>query len=170
MGKCLKFISRNAYIMIAMKGRSFCAATVEAFTLIFANLSQVAVVSAITGAILTFAKITICAACGFFVVAKLDTAQYKEGGSDELSAPLLPVVLTLVLAYFVADCFLYVYELAVDTVLLCFCEDEKVNSGGGEVFMSDELAKYIGAQKPSKHDDAVVEMESLPPTPKEGEA
>ena len=33
--KIVKFISRNAYIMIAMKGKSFCASTVEAFKLIW---------------------------------------------------------------------------------------------------------------------------------------
>ena len=39
--KVLKFISKNAYIMIAMKGKSFCGATFEAFGLLFANLAQV---------------------------------------------------------------------------------------------------------------------------------
>ena len=39
--------------------------------------------------------------------------------------------------------FLNIYSMAIDTILLCFCEDKKVN-GAGEVYMSDELARYIG--------------------------
>ena len=145
--KCLKFISRNAYIMVAMEGSSFCSSAFKAFTLILDNIGQVGVISMITGALLTFAKITICAGCGFFMMAALDQEKYQEGGESELSAPLLPVLLALFLSYFVSSCFLYVYELAVDTILLAFCQDRKVNAGGGHVFMSDELARYIGVEK-----------------------
>merc|ERR1711871_1310912 len=145
--KCLKFISRNAYIMVAMEGSSFCSSAFKAFTLILDNVGQVGVISMITGALLTFAKITICAGCGFFMIAALDQDKYQEGGENELSAPMLPVLLTLFVSYFASGCFLYVYELAVDTILLAFCQDRKVNAGGGHVFMSDELARYIGVEK-----------------------
>ena len=39
--KVVKYVTRNAYIMVAMRGASFCSATFRAFRLIFANLAQV---------------------------------------------------------------------------------------------------------------------------------
>ena len=45
--KVVKFISKNAYIMVAMKGSSFCSATKASFLLILANLAQVAMVTVI---------------------------------------------------------------------------------------------------------------------------
>ena len=44
----------------------------------------------------------------------------------ELSAPLLPVLVVLLLAYTVSTIFLNAFGLAIDTILLCFCEDKKV--------------------------------------------
>merc|ERR1719197_1889091 len=37
--KCIKYIATSAYIMVAMKGKSFCPAAVEAVTLLIKNLS-----------------------------------------------------------------------------------------------------------------------------------
>ena len=52
-----------------------------------------------------------------------------SGGKDELSSVIVPIILVLVLAYVVAATFLGVYKLAIDTILVCFCEDLKVNNG-----------------------------------------
>jgi hypothetical protein len=37
----------------------------------------------------------------------------------------VPVLLVSVFAYFIAHCFLSIYEMTVDALLLCFCEAEK---------------------------------------------
>jgi choline transporter-like protein 2/4/5 len=55
-------------------------------------------------------------------------SRYQNGGDKELSAPLLPVLFVLFLAYTVSTIFLNAYGLAIDTILLCFCEDKKVRS------------------------------------------
>jgi choline transporter-like protein 2/4/5 len=39
--KCMKFINKNAYIIVALKGKSFCGAAFNAFTLIISNLGRV---------------------------------------------------------------------------------------------------------------------------------
>ena len=41
------------------------------------------------------------------------------------------------------------YGLAIDTILVCFCEDRKVNSDG-TYYMSTELQKLIGAKVSKK--------------------
>lgn len=45
--KCLKFITRNAYIFIALKGDSFCSAAKDAFSLVVGNVTRIGTVQVI---------------------------------------------------------------------------------------------------------------------------
>ena len=142
--KVLKFVSRNAYIMIAMKGSSFCAATKEAFQLLFANLAQIGVIAAVSGALLLLAKATVTVASTAVLFAVIDgDAAFARGGASELSSPFVPVFVGAIFAYFVASTFLGLFEGVVDTVMLCFCEDLRVNEEG-RYFMSEELQRVLG--------------------------
>lgn len=73
-----------------------------------------------------------------------------SGGKDELSSVIVPIILVLVLAYVVAATFLGVYKLAIDTILVCFCEDLKVNNGSAvrlfahTVCAAQDLCVYVG--------------------------
>ena len=53
----------------------------------------------------------------------------------------VPVGMVAVFAYLTAHCFLSIYEMVIDTLLLCFCEDSRVNDGtpGKEYFMPKSL-------------------------------
>lgn len=149
--KCLKFLSRNAYILIAMKGNSFCSAAYQSFWLIFKNLFQIGAVNLISNFLLLLARITITAGSAVLMFLFIDSNDdFSSGGKDELNFPITPVIAVAVMAWFVASMFMGVYDLAVDTILLCFCEDKKVNEASGKYFMSDELRKYIGAQARDK--------------------
>ncbi|DBA04865.1 TPA: hypothetical protein N0F65_006867 [Lagenidium giganteum] len=148
--KCLKFLSKNAYIMIAMKGKSFCASAKDAFKTILSNLAQVGAVSLIVFLLLSAGKIAIAIACGVitFVYIEASPDLYGIGGSKEIASPLAPILLTILLAWFVASLFLNVYEIAIDTILMCYCEDKEINKESGQYFMSDQL-KAFAANVPS---------------------
>jgi len=143
--KVLKFISKNAYIMVAMKGRSFCGSTVAAFSLLLANLAQVGLVTVISGLLLLLARIVIAATCALVTFNTLTgNEEYARGGESELSSPIVPCLVTTLFAFFVGSAFIGVYAMAIDTILLCFCEDKKVNNGEDKkYYMSPELEKYI---------------------------
>ena len=66
-----------------------------------------------------------------------------------LTSPILPTVLTCLIAWVTSSIFMFVYSMAIDTILLCFCEDKTSNDGSPErpYFMSPRLQKFIGAQK-----------------------
>ena len=66
-----------------------------------------------------------------------------------MSSPILPTVLTCLIAWVTSSIFMFVYSMAIDTILLCFCEDKSSNDGSPErpYFMSPRLQKFIGAQK-----------------------
>jgi len=147
--KCLKYIAKSAYIMIAMKGHSFCHATKEAVGLLYDNMSQIALSNTIVSFMLLLAKFVISGVCGVLFYVFIDSNKdYAPGGAKELSAPVVPLVLTFCLAYFVAATFMGVYGMVVDTILLLFCVDKKENKEADDgYFMSNELARLLGESK-----------------------
>jgi choline transporter-like protein 2/4/5 len=157
--KCLKFISRNAYIVVAMRGDSFCYATMRAFKLIFANMATVGVVNVVSAIILFLSRVMITCACGFFMFTVLDDPQFEYGGARQLSQPLFPVLVVLVMAYAVSTAFMNTFDLAIDTILLCFCEDVEINKNGGEMFASKALQKIVGHTAVKKVESGADEEE-----------
>jgi choline transporter-like protein 2/4/5 len=127
--KCIKFIARNAYIMVALKGKSFCTSAKSAFFLLLSNLGQLGATILISGIVLTLCKVSITAGCGFFGFVVF-------GNMADLTTPAIPVVCTIILAWFVSSAFMGVYELTIDTLLLCYCEDKK---GGMKSLISSSI-------------------------------
>ncbi|KAG2828260.1 hypothetical protein PC129_g6725 [Phytophthora cactorum] len=154
--KCIKFLSKNAYILIAMKGSSFCAASARSFKLIFKNMARVAVVNSISFFLLLLVKMTITLAVGLVVFGLLSKSSSLSFAADQLSllggatvtSPLAPVVVACVLAWLVASAFVNVYDTAIDTILLCFCEDTELHGDTASEFMSKELQRIMGGSVP----------------------
>eukprot|EP00939_MAST-03C_sp_MAST-3C-sp1_P004198 g4198.t1 len=149
--KCVKFITKNAYIYVAMRGYSFCKAARNAFYALVHNMRQFAVTYAITSIFMLLGKVMITLFCGFMAYLWLEYDEdYAEGQEKELYLPVFPVIVASVIAYFAADNFLNVYELAISSVLLCFCEDYKMHIGTGKehmAFMSDSLRAAVTNSK-----------------------
>lgn len=40
-----------------------------------------------------------------------------------------PLIFVMIVAYFIAHCIFSVYEMVIDTLFLCFCEDYNKNDG-----------------------------------------
>jgi len=146
--KCMKFITKNSYIIISMTGCSFFSACVRSFTLIFANLGQIAVVQAVSAFVLTLAKVAMCVGSGVLMFMYIENNEdYSAYGEQPLSYPIFPPLVTMMLAYFVASTFLNVFDLCIDTILISFCLDREKNKASGEFYMSDGLKKLIGKYK-----------------------
>lgn len=47
---------------------------------------------------------------------------------SEMTSTWLPLLIILVLSWGISTVFLSVYSMAIDTVMLCFLYDEKINS------------------------------------------
>ena len=150
--KCLKFLSRNAYIMTAMKGTGFCKSCKDAIMLMIANMGRVAVVNLISALLLFLGKLAIAVGTGVVAYLWLENdLAYKAGGDKALHSTAPVMVVTVLLGYMIATSFMYVYDLAIDTILLCFCEDVR---DGKPYFMPKTLKKFFkGAEsKKSKKD------------------
>jgi hypothetical protein len=122
--KCIKFLNKNAYIQIALSGKSFCGAAKDAFSLIMRNPLRMGVVTSLGGIFVLFGKIFIAsltALAGFLVITNWDKF-------NQIYSPFIPTIIIFVFAYVVGACFMTVYGLAADTILACFILDEEINS------------------------------------------
>lgn len=138
--KILKYITKNAYIMIAIHGSSFCTATRDGFLMLIKNLASIGVATAINNLLLLIAKLVIAcssgAVCWLLVTNKADD-------EDAPSSAIVPVLVAATLAWYVGANFMAVYALAVDTIMICFCEDRARNDGSAHkpFYMSKALQK-----------------------------
>lgn len=146
--KCVKFINKNAFILIAMMGWNFCRATKNAVVLITKNVKQIGTTNMIGTLMMYMGKVCIAFMCGIAAFGVLSIPSQKA----QLESIMLPVLVTIMVAYFVATAFLEVYDMAIDSILLCFCLDRANNDGSDEkpYFMGDSLRKFISANTKKK--------------------
>ncbi|KDR18085.1 CTL-like protein 2, partial [Zootermopsis nevadensis] len=117
--KFIKFINKNAYIMCAIHGKNFCRSAKDAFNLLMRNVIRV------------------------FVLDKVKYTDYVQ--VPMLNYSIVPVLIIGFGTYFIATIFFGVYEMAVDTLFLCFLEDCERNDGSREkpYFMSKNLMNIL---------------------------
>jgi len=181
--KCIKFITRNAFIMIAMQGHGFCDSCCHAFKLLLTNLIQFVLVSCFSKVVITLGKLAIMASSimtaylwlsadsKFQEVVPSDTSTVNDGyaGSAPVTNRAIPLFLVGLLGYGCAAAFLHVYDLAIGTILLCFCEDYKVHKVDDpnevdlhmEVYMPNSLRKIVLSRKEFKHMQHPMTQEQL---------
>ncbi|XP_034743456.1 choline transporter-like protein 5-A [Etheostoma cragini] len=145
--KVIRYMNRNAYIMVAIYGKNFCSSAREAFFLLMRNVVRVAVLDRVTDFLLFLGKVLIAGGVGvvsfFFFTRKIPIIQEEEPNLNYYWVPLLTVVMG---AYLIAHGFFSVYAMCVDTLFLCFCDDlERHDGSSGKPFlMSPELHRILG--------------------------
>lgn len=119
--------------------------------LILTNIARMATVNSISYFLLLLSKIAITGATTAIVFSSTTSDErYLQGGELELSSPFAPVLVAAVLAWFISSMFMNVYDMAIDTILVCFCEDAKLNNEGASDYMSDELTNIMGGSSAKK--------------------
>nr|XP_020829884.1 choline transporter-like protein 4 isoform X2 [Phascolarctos cinereus] len=124
--KFLKFLNRNAYIMIAIYGRNFCISAKNAFMLLMRNVVRVVVLDKVTDLLLFFGKLLVVSGVGilsFFFFTGRIPALKEEFGSLNLNYYWLPIMVTILGAYVIASGFFSVFSMCVDTLFLCFWQE-----------------------------------------------
>ncbi|XP_064605930.1 choline transporter-like protein 1 [Liolophura sinensis] len=139
--KFIAFLNRNAYIEVAIYGHSFCTAAKKAFMLIVSNVVRVAVINSIGDFILFLAKLI---PIGVVIVAGRELLKDRP----DVSMIAIPIALVACFTFAISHCFIGVYEMVIDTIFICFCEDCEQNDGDTKpYYMSKGLMKYMNASK-----------------------
>ena len=135
-------------------------ATKEAFVLILSNLARMGTATAVSNLVILLGRLVIVvgstAAC--FVLVGITAT-----GDSAPSSELFPCLVVTLASWFVSGCFMNVYGLAIDTIMVSFCEDDKYNDGASKpYYMSKGLLKIIGKKnkkgKGASGDDSSVEQ------------
>ncbi|CAF0895937.1 unnamed protein product [Brachionus calyciflorus] len=159
--KFLKFINRNAYIMVAIYGRNFCKSARDAISLLASNPLRALVLDRVTDFILFLGRLLITAGVGvlaFYFFSRgfeIDEA-FKKYFAPELHYYWVPLICVIIGTYFITKIFFTVFEMAVDTIFLCAMKDLSVNDGSEEkpYLMSKKLLKILSVKnKPPKEEN-----------------
>jgi hypothetical protein len=105
------------------------------------------VVDQVSAFIMFLGKIIIVAATaflGFLILSR------EQPASDPLTSWATPMVIIFISAWIIATGFLSVFDMAIDTIFICFCEDSKENDGSPQkpYFMSEALTKFLNKYRP----------------------
>lgn len=103
----MRYIHHNAYTVIAIQGVGFCPAAKLAFSALVQNALQISVINSIGDCILFLAKCTAALLTGLIAVVYFQQ-------DDRLYFYAVPVLLTIVFAYFVAHCVISVFEVLLN--------------------------------------------------------
>uniref|UniRef100_A0A673KFU2 Choline transporter-like protein n=1 Tax=Sinocyclocheilus rhinocerous TaxID=307959 RepID=A0A673KFU2_9TELE len=120
----IKFMNRNAYIMISIYGKNFCASARDAFFLLMRNVMRVAVLDKVTDFLLFLGKLLISGSVGESTFSSVAYSQVPS--LNYYWVPLLTVIFG---SYMIAHGFFNVYAMCVDTLFLCFLLDLEKNDG-----------------------------------------
>lgn len=128
--KFMKFINRNAYIMIAIHGKNFCKSAKKAFILLMRNILRVVVLDKVTDFLLMLGKLLVVGGVGvlsfFFFSGRINIPNLK---TPTLNYYWVPILTVIVGAYMISHGFFSVYGMCIDTFFLCFLEDIERNDG-----------------------------------------
>uniref|UniRef100_A0A8C6WKM9 Choline transporter-like protein n=1 Tax=Neogobius melanostomus TaxID=47308 RepID=A0A8C6WKM9_9GOBI len=146
--KCVKFLNRNAYIMIAIYGKNFCVSAKNAFMLLMRNIVRVVVLDKVTDMLLFFGKLMVVGGVGvlsFFFFTGRISLPGNTFSAGSLNYYWVPMVAVIIGSFLIASGFFSVYNMCVDTLFLCFLEDLERNDGSNEkpYYMSKKLMQIL---------------------------
>ena len=131
---CVQLITRNAYIFVAIKGEGFLSSGRRVFGLIMNHGTVFMVVNVLAEIIVFLGKVVIAVTAAFACYLLLNhLPMFSATGAQPLSGTWLPILITLFFAYVVGAGFMMIFDLAVDTVLVCYvtdCDENKAAGGG----------------------------------------
>ncbi|XP_071518401.1 choline transporter-like protein 1, partial [Panulirus ornatus] len=139
----LKYMNHNAYTVTATRGTAFCTSAKIAWRVVLTNMLQVATVNSVGDLTLFLAKVAVTGIVCCIALPVLHA-------DPTLHLYAIPLIVTAVFAFFITHCVFSVYEMAVDTLFLCFSDDYNTydTTDGRELVADKELYEFM-----VKHED-----------------
>ncbi|KAG7166518.1 CTL-like protein 1-like [Homarus americanus] len=139
----LKYMNHNAYTVTATRGTAFCTSAKIAWRVVLTNMLQVATVNSVGDLMLFLAKVAVTG-----TVCCIALPVFHADPTLHLYA--VPLIVTAVFAFFITHCVFSVYEMAVDTLFLCFSDDYNTydTTDGRDLVADKELYEFM-----VKHED-----------------
>ena len=127
MDKCVKYISKNAYIQVALTNNHFFKSAWHGFALMVKHIHRFGAANSIGMIYMVFGCAMIMSAnglLGYLFLTNLDIV--------EVSSPIPPVVVICVISGTIAYTFLSIFSFSSDAILQSFLLDEELRFAGGD--------------------------------------
>uniref|UniRef100_A0A182U3T8 Choline transporter-like protein n=1 Tax=Anopheles melas TaxID=34690 RepID=A0A182U3T8_9DIPT len=157
--KFIRYLNHNAYTVIAIEGVNFCPAAKIAWNALVTNALQVATINGIGDFVLFLGKLAVASICGLISILLLRD-------NPDLHFYMAPVIIITVFAFFIAHIILSLYEMVVDTLFLCVCEDRTINGNSGR-WKESNLARLLGEAPEEDAVEAPMQEVQLTPITKQ---
>ncbi|KAA0168889.1 hypothetical protein FNF27_01969 [Cafeteria roenbergensis] len=123
---CMRYVNRNAYVMVALSKQSFCPSTVMAFSYIARNFLRVGALTGMSTVFLFIGKLFVAGittAIGFAVFTMVPMYA-DETSADYVASPFWPCLVIFGVSYTIGSLFMSVYAIAIDAMLMCYLYNE----------------------------------------------
>ena len=133
MEKCVKFITKNAYIQVALTNNHFCKSAWHGFVLILKNVHRFGATKTIGTIFMFFGafSISVCNMCiGYAVI--IYAPRYAV-----VSSPIPSVLCIGIISVLIAYPFLSIFSFSSDAILQSFLLDEELR------FLGNSRPEYI---------------------------
>jgi len=127
MENCVKYITKNAYIQIALTNNSFCKSAWNAFTLLLKHAHRFGLGNSIGFVYMLFGCICI-AACNT-VISYVFLTEYT---SLDITEPFAPMVVVACVSVVIGFAFLSIFSFSSDAIFQAFLLDEELRFAGND--------------------------------------
>jgi hypothetical protein len=141
--KLIRFLGKLAYIECAIYGVNFCTGVYSASKRLIKNMVRFSFLSVFAHLMIFLGKLGVVAG----TVLICETVMTNESETAALNPPYAPLVLCGLAAALTVMLVMSVYETAIDTIMMCFLEDEDENTGDKPSFATGELAQFMTSTK-----------------------
>jgi len=138
----MQYINSNAYTIIAIEGVSFCTATKKSFNLVMKNALRCAMINSVGDFLLLLCKLAVTVlSVGLAII----WFQVPVNDLDSAKFSVLPLLIVALVAFLISHSFFTVYEMVIDALMVCFCEDLEANDGSEDrpYYMSKSLKAFV---------------------------
>lgn len=120
--RLMRYLTKNAYIYMAISSESFCSSALNSFILMLKNAAKFAFVEGFSDFFMFIAKLSISiftAATGLVILLMNQT-------DSPVSSPIFPGIVMLLTAYIISGVFVQIFDTAANTILQCYLMDADV--------------------------------------------
>ena len=153
--RVVKFVSKHAFIEIAIRSTNFCGGAATAMSLIVSNMLRLGVLHGLCAIVISFGTIAITTVTVIIGWLFLRNVEYFDTKVTQDASPLIVIG---IIGYFVSKLFGHVFDISSDAMIHCFLTEENESGMAGQ--KSEKLSKVIEDAK-EKH-GTLLEYEPAP--------
>lgn len=149
--RCVKFITKNAYIQVAITSKNFCRSAWNGFLLVVRNALRFGFVHSLGGIFMFLGRLFIICCTVICCYVMLTYWPYFH---DKISSIYFPCIIAGIIGYLVGAIFMSIFSFAADTILQCFFLDEELGDdakgrppGNRPPIMNDFIERAKGGKR-----------------------